>query len=96
MNVSEFVIINVVNDVNGLLIVDLNNFENFDLIYEFFLILVGVDGIYIIYVYVLVIFIINIDFFDFVLEGDVYIYILKILVFNDIIDGNIKKWFNNV
>ncbi|OED59442.1 CPBP family intramembrane glutamic endopeptidase [Acholeplasma laidlawii] len=95
VNASEFAITNAVNDVNGLLIVDPNNFENLDSAYESFLIPVGADGTHIIYVHASATFITDTDFFDSVLEGDVYTYTLKASVLNDIIDGNIKKWPNN-
>lgn len=95
VNPSQHAIENAISDVNSLLIVNPNTFEQMDDMYETFFIPIGLDGSSTIYVHRAATFITSTDFFIIETLDEVTTYTLKPETFNDILDGTITNWPNN-
>lgn len=94
VNPSEHAITNATSDVNGLLIVNPEQFEGLDSLYQSFLIPVGSDGQSTIYVHSAASFITNTDFFSKPTDDPVT-YLINHDVFLDILNGTITHWPNH-
>lgn len=95
VNPSEHAIENAISDVNSLLIVNPNTFDQMDDMYETFFIPVGSDGLSTIYVHRAATFITSTNFFIIETLDEVTTYTLKPEIFDGILDGSVINWPNN-
>jgi membrane protease YdiL (CAAX protease family) len=95
VNPSEHAIENAISDVNSLLIVNPNTFDQMDDMYESFFIPIGSDGLSTIYVHTAATFITSTNFFIIETLDEVTTYTLRPEIFDGILDGSITNWPNN-